>query len=140
MRKFLLRAALLSAAIFSVSALIGGQTAHAKDYTVTVTTYVPTGSAGEFTSGGYPNITGGAYIRQIAIANAGATAQTISVYDTCTSSTAATLAGVFDVPATIGTYWAPSGNTFLPQIFKLTNPCITKSSTSSVVQATFFYE
>jgi len=110
--------------------------AKAADYTVTLTTYVPTGSAAEFSAGSYPNISGGASLRLIVLANAGATAQDVSIYDTCTSSTAATLAGTISLPGAIGTTvievpW---------RTYKLTSPCFNKSATGSVVKATLLYE
>ena len=112
--------------------------AMAADYTLALTTNTPTGSATLFTNGAFPNITGGAYIRGLIIANRGDALQEISVYDTCTSSTAASLAGMIVVGSsttvTLGADQIPA------QIWKLTNPGFIKSSTSSTVQITVLYQ
>lgn len=119
--------------------VIGANRAEARDFTIALSTYVPTASAGEFTLGTNPDIAGGVRVRQVILANGGATAQDVSIYDTCTSSTAATLAGVISVPASIGTEYVPP-TPVIQGLWTLTNPCFTKSSTSSVVHATLLYE
>ncbi len=132
--KSLMKAALFLGALFCVTH------ANALDAKVVVTTHTPTASATDYSNGSYPNITGNLYLRQLILGNAGATAQDVTVYDTCTSSTAASIAMVINLPASIGTVSVPAHAPWLPQIFRLTSPCITKSSASSVVNATFFYE
>ncbi len=67
--------------------------AFANDYTLALTTHNPTACLLDFTSGAYPNIAGGTKIDKIVWATNNSTvAQTLQIYDTCTSSTAATLA------------------------------------------------
>lgn len=115
--------------------------AHANSYTVALTTYVPTASAADYTLGAYPNIANSLYLRQLVIANNSATAQDITVYNNCTSSAAAdTVMFHVSLPATIGTYYFPSGNVILPNGLTLTNPCIARSATTGTTWATFLYE
>lgn len=113
---------------------------NAADYTVDLTTFTPTASAASFTQGSFPNVSGGVNVRHLIVSNDSATAQTITVYDVCTSSTAATVAAKFDLPATIGTYQFPPYGEFLPREFKLTNPCVIRSSTTGTVTLDLFYE
>lgn len=127
-----------AASAFLASA-ISPQKSHAVSYTVAVTTYVPTDST-NYTQGAYPNISGNLYLRQLVLSNNSATAQTITVYTTCTSTSAAAVAFKVDLPATIGTYYFPSGNVVLPKDLPLASPCITRSATTGITQATFLYE
>jgi hypothetical protein len=103
----------------------------ASPYVVTLTTYVPTASATDFTLGAYPNVSGNVHIRKIVLANAGDALQTFSIYNNATSSTAATLKGRVVVPSssTVSLDFVLGGFTF-------TNPAFTKSSTSSTLTAT----
>ncbi len=124
-----------SLALAAVLAGVAGL-AKAADYTVALTTYVPTASATDFGLGAYPNISGTAHPAKLLIANAGATAQDVSIYDTCTSSTAATLAGMVSLSAAIQT-----AEIELPRrLMKLSSPCFIKSATGSAVRLTVIYE
>jgi hypothetical protein len=125
-----------SVALGALLLVLGGVARAGSNYDVALTTYVPTASATDFGLGSYPNITGGAYPMKLIIANAGATAQDVSVYDTCTSSTAATLAGVVSLSAAIQTVQVD-----IPRrTMKLTSPCFIKSATGSTVHLTILYE
>ncbi len=142
MNKFLkqsLLVAVLAGSAFLASAF-APQKAVALDYTVAITTYVPTDGAAQFAQGAYPNIADNLYFRQLAVSNNSATAQTITVYDTCTSSMTATVAFKMDLPATIGTYWYPAYGELPRKVLQLSNPCITRSSTTGVTQGSFYYE
>ena len=131
----LLAVALAASAL--LASAIAPQKAQALDYTVVLTTYVPTASAGDYVLGAYPNISDNLYVRDLWIANQGATAQDISVYDNCTSSMTAVLVGKFSLAAAIGTVHIGQ---FLPKSLLLTNPCFVKSSTSSVTVLNVYYE
>ncbi len=109
-------------------------------YYVALTTVPVNGTAGEFTAN-YPNVSGNLYVRKLIVANSTATtAQTISVYDTCTSTSTGVLklqfysgfAGMIE----------PALQTidFLPQSLRLTSPCFKKSGTGSTVDLTVLYE
>lgn len=131
----LLAVALAASAL--LASAIAPQKAQALDYTVALTTYVPTASATDYGLGSYPNISGNLYVRDLWIANAGATAQDISIYDSCTSSMTAVLVGKFSLAAAIGTV---NIGQFLPKSLLLTSPCFTKSATASSVQLNVYYE
>lgn len=127
------------AAAFLVASGVSPQAAHATSYTVALSTIVPTASAADYTAGSYPNVTGSMYVRQSIVTNSSATAQRITVYNNCTSSTSATIALQFDIPATIGAY-SLTPNWILPQVFPLTSPCIIRSSTTGFTNLDLFYE
>lgn len=113
--------------------------ARADSYTVTLTTFNPTGSAGEFTSGNYPNISGtNREMRALFIANNGPQ-DTVELYKNCTSSSAASLAMSIVVKAS-ETWPSGSGQHFPAQLFLLSNPCIRKSSTTGIIKATIMYD
>lgn len=122
-----------------VAALIGAAIiARGADYTVTLSTYNPLGSTAEYTAGAYPNISGTVQLRSLILANNGPM-ETVSLYDTCTSSTAATLAATFIVGSST-TYPASGGNQFPARLFILTSPCIKKSTTTTDLKATLIYD
>lgn len=109
-------------------------------YYIALTTVPVNGTTAEFAAN-YPNVSGAMYVRKIIVANSTATtAQTISVYDTCTSTSAGALklqfysgfAGMIE----------PALQTidFLPRSLKLTSPCFKKSGTGSTVDFTVLYE
>ena len=127
--------------IIAAFAVFGSKDASAatSPYVVTVSTFIPTGSAGEFTSGGYPNIAGGAKIRHFSLTNESATAQTVTIYKNCTSYTAASEIGSFTMPATIGTYQVFPDIITL-DIYQVNNFCLRKSATGSVVRANILYQ
>lgn len=106
------------------------------DYTVTLSTHNPTSGATDFTNGSYPNISGQVQIDKIIFTNAGATAQAITIYDTCTSSSAATAAFQIDLPAAIGHVEVdyPYHN-----LLTLTSPGIRKSDAGSAVNVNIQY-
>jgi hypothetical protein len=108
----------------------------ADDYTVDITTFDVKGSVADFAKGEYPNIAGGYRIDQIVLSNDTAVAQTISIYDTATSTTNAVLVAKFQLPATIGDYIIQ-----YPYYNALTgaNFAIKKSSASSNVQLNIQY-
>jgi len=116
--------------VFAIPAL-------ADDYTVVLTTYVPTASAGDFVLGAYPNIDNGAKIDMIVISNLGATAQTITFWDTCTSSTTASTCATFSIVATAGEEIKIDYPYYNP--LEVTNLGISKSATGSVVHANIQY-
>lgn len=138
MKKLLLGVALV-ASLFIASG-VAPQAAHATSYTVALTTYVPTASVGDYALGAYPNVTGTIYARQVIVTNNNATAQRITAYTNCTSSTSAdTVAFIMDIPATIGTY-SLTPNWILPQALPLVNPCFNRSSTTGVTNLDLLYE
>lgn len=113
-------------------------------YYVALTTVPTNGTAGEFAAN-YPNIStttaANLYIRKIIIANSTATTtQTISVFDTCTSTTAASLKLRIYTGAASQVQPDLRVFDFLPQSFKLSGACFNKSSTLSTVDMTVFYE
>jgi hypothetical protein len=126
---------IIKSIIFGAFVVLAASAAHAGSFTLDTSTNIPTGSPGEFTAGGYPNKAGSLYVRSLILANSGATVQTVSIYTTATSSTAATLAGKV-VLASTGTTQVD----FPAQTFKLTSPAIIKSATGSNVQATVIYQ
>ncbi len=109
-------------------------------YYVALTTVPANGTVSEYTAN-YPNISGNLYVRKIVVANSTATtAQTISVYDTCTSTTAATLKFQIYSGFAGAIAQAVQDIDFLPQSFRLSSPCFKKSATGSTVDVTVFYE
>jgi hypothetical protein len=124
-------------ALFCLIVMLGmAAIVSADSYTVTIPSHTVTGTVGDFTLGAFPQITGGAYVQEIIIANAGATAQDVEIYTTATSTTTATLVTTISLPAAIGTYSysMPTGTPL-----KLRNVAIRKSSASSVVKGTLIY-
>lgn len=117
---------------------LGLSVARSADYTVTLTTYVPTASAADFTLGAYPNITSTVQVRGLFLANGG-NAETVRIYDTCTSSLTATLAMTIIIPSS-STWPSGAGQQFPARLFILTNPCINKVSTTNEVKATWIYD
>lgn len=111
--------------------------AAAKSYTMTVTTNTPTGSATLFTNGGYPNISGGAFLDTLVITGVAAgTTQTVTLYDLCTSSMVATAKMPIIYTGT-ATVVVP----FPTARYKMTNPCIAVDGTAAPnTKATFIYE
>lgn len=110
-------------------------------YYVAATTYAANGSVADYTLGAYPNISGNLYVRKLVITNSTATvAQTVSIYDTCTSTTAASLKFKSYSGAASMVNPAVQVFDFLPQSFRLTSPCFNKSSTTSDINITVFYE
>lgn len=109
----------------------------ADDYTVALTTFVPTASAGDFVLGAYPNIDNGVRVDKIVISNLGATAQTITLWDTCTSSTTASTCATFSVVATAGEEIVIDYPYYNP--LSVRNLGISKSATGSVVHANIQY-
>jgi len=111
-------------------------------YTVDLSTNPGNGTVQGYASGAFPNISGNLYVRKLVVsASTNTVNQTISIYTTCTSTTAATLAYKFYLNAvTAGPELNMVSQDFLPQRFKLANPCMNKSDTTSNVQATLFYE
>lgn len=109
-----------------VAALFISAAVHAFDVNIAVSTVDAKGAtngANAFTAAGYPNITGTVNIRQIVSTNYGLP-QTISIYDTCTSSTAAVLAMKVVLPSTSTNF----GNELLPRVLRLTSPCVTRGN------------
>lgn len=109
-------------------------------YYVALTTVPANGTAAEFAAN-YPNISGNLYVRKIVVSNSTNTVtQTISIYDTCTSTTAATLK--FQSYSGSSGMLEPAVQTFefLPQSFKLSSPCFKKSGVTSTVDFEIFYE
>lgn len=129
--------------LFAIGFALLGKPANAapgSKYYVALTTVPVNASVAEYSSQ-YPNITGALFVRKIIFSNsAPATAQTLSVYDTCTSTTAAALKFQTYLGTTSMVTQAVQSFDFLPQSFKLTTPCFKKSSTSSTVDMTVFYE
>lgn len=132
MKKFL---CLLTTSFALLLVSVIGRTA---DYTVTLTTYVPTASSADFTLGAYPNITSTVQVRGLFLANGGA-AETVRLYDNCTSSTTAALAMTIIIPSS-STWPSGAGQQFPARLFILHNPCINKVSTANEVKATWIYD
>lgn len=126
---------LIKGILFGAFVVLAATKAQAADYTLDLTTNVPNASLTEYNTGSYPNRSGGLQVRQIILANSGATVQTVSVWDTATSTTAATLAAKFVVPTT-GTYVYE----FPAATFRLTSPSFNKSATGSSVQLNLIYQ
>jgi hypothetical protein len=134
--KLKLAASLLALGLgFSSPAMAAGS-----KYYVALTTVPVNGTAGEFAAN-YPNVSGAMYVRKIIVANSTATtAQTISIYDTCTSTSAGALKLEFYSGFAGMIQPALQEIDFLPQSFKLTSPCFKKSATGSTVDFTILYE
>lgn len=109
--------------------------ANAGDYTVTLSTIVPTASAAEFTAGAYPTINKSVYVRNLTLTNSGGAIQTVTLYKNASSYTAAAVAETFVLTST-GTYVYD----FPAQTFQVNKPAIKKSDTGSAVTATFIYQ
>ena len=110
-------------------------------YYVALTTYGAKGDVGGFTLGGYPNISGNLYVRKIVISNSTPTvASVLSIYDTCTTTTAATLKFRTYLGAASMVSPAVKEFDFLPQSFRLTSPCVNKDTLTNDVHVTIFYE
>lgn len=146
MKRFKLSASLLGLVLFS-SAVFA-----ASPFIVTVSSVVPNGSANgsaQFTAAGYPSYTGTLSVRKINLAytTTSATAQTeyVELWDTCTSSTAATLKwrGVVQSTITLGGTGPYLNTDIAPRLMTLTSPCFTRSAndiTNGTIKATLFYE
>jgi hypothetical protein len=109
--------------------------------TFTVSTVTPNGSlngSAVFTAAGFPNVTGGAKLRKIVIDNlTSPSADRVTIWTTCTSSTTAVAKFNLVVPAsTTVTY------DFLPNNFNTTSPCVQKGivDLNAVMKATLVYE
>jgi len=104
----------------------------ADDYTCTLSTYNVTGTTSEFALGAYPQIADGVIVDKLVFSNSGTTLQTISIYDTATSISAASLSQTFILPssatATITIIDYPGHNPL-----KLRNMSVNKSSTATDV-------
>ena len=138
--KSLLKFVGLAAFALAVLGFMPSKAMAGSKYYVALTTVPQNGTVTEFAAN-YPNISGGVYVRKIVVSNSTATvAQTISVYDTCTSTSAASLK--FQTYSGAASMVTPAYQVFdfLPQSFRLTSPCFKKSSTGSVVDFTVFYE
>lgn len=132
--KSVLRAFFAAVALFTLPGyLIAGS-----NFSVNVGTVVPNGSvngAAAFTAAAYPNISGGAYLRKLTVTNSG-TVDRVQIFDACSSSTTAS-AELVVVAKASDTVTLD----FLPQAYKLTNPCIYKTNLGdNTIRATFFYE
>lgn len=108
----------------------------ADDYTVTLSTYDVVGSTTDYTAGAYPNIAAGAKINRLIFTNAGSTIQTISCYDTATSTTLAAISLSVVLPTT-GTVQVGYA---LGAPFIQTNFAVKKSATGSVVTMSVNYD
>ena len=113
-------------------------------YYAALSTVPVNGTVSEFTAN-YPNIStttaANLYVRKIIITNSTSTvAQTISVYDTCTSTSAASLKLKTYLGAASQVVQAVQEFDFLPRSFKLSGACFNKSSVTSDVNLTVFYE
>ena len=104
----------------------------AADYTCTLSTYNVKGTTSEFALGAYPQIVDGVIVDKLVFSNSGTTLQTISIYDTATSISAASLSAKFILPssatATITIIDYPRHNPL-----KLRNMAVNKSSTATDV-------
>ena len=104
----------------------------AADYTCTLSTYNVKGTTSEFALGAYPQIADGVIVDKLVFSNSGTTLQTISIYDTATSTSAASLSQIFILPssatATITIIDYPGHNPL-----KLRNMSVNKSSTATDV-------
>jgi len=116
-------------------------------YSVTVTTYDVTGSTINFALGAYPNISGRVDLGLLVISVSSNTvyvgepvAQTITIYENATSTSAASSLITFTVPNTYG-FYHPIGVTGLNYNYKIRieDIAIKKSSVNSTVNATFIY-
>ncbi len=136
MKRFTSRLAVaLALAIASVS-YFGPRPAFAADYQVTLSTIVPTASANDFTLSAMPNIANASYIRAITLANyAGAAVQTVDIYRTATSSTAAAIEMTVVVPASTTVHLD-----FPARAWRINGFGIKKSDTTSTTKASVIYE
>lgn len=138
---------------FSIAVIAIPLAMAASPFIVTVSSVVPNGAANgsaQFTAAGYPNYTGVLYARKINLAytTTTGTAQTeyVELWNTCTSSTTATLKwrGLVQSTATTGGQAGPFINIDLaPRLMGLTSPCFTRSAndiTNGTIKATLFYE
>lgn len=132
MKRFMLLCAALVALVF-----VGVTPAHAADVTVTLSTHVPTASATAFTESAFPNISDGAYIRSITLANyEGASVQRVDLYRSATASHTATIEMTYVVPAST-TVSIPIPST---RGWVLRDVGVKKSETGSTVKAHIVYE
>lgn len=125
----------------------------ASPFIVTVSSVVPNGAgngASQFTGAGYPNYTGNLSVRHIGIAytttSSGAQTEYVELWNTCTSSTTATLKwrGIVQSTATGSGQPGPYLDIALePRLMNLTSPCFTRSAndiTNGTIKATLWYE
>jgi hypothetical protein len=135
MKRFTL--GLIAALTLGVACLgLGPRPAFAADYEVTLSTIVPTASAADFTLAAFPQIANSMAIRTLTLSNyAGAAVQTVNIYRTATSSTAAAIEMTYVVPASSTVHV-----NFPARAWKLSNIGLNKSDTTSTVKAQVTYE
>lgn len=143
MKRFNILMASLLALFLGVSAAV---VFAASPLEVTVSTVIPNGSvngAAAFTAAGYPNISASTVrIRKIFISNDGA-AERVTVWKTCTSSTAATAVwdGIVSSSITANVGEGNLNVDWLPNAMNVAAPCIHKGlNGSGTVKAHIIYE
>ena len=129
------RSIIIGLALVAGAFLFSGAPAEAGNYAVALSTYVPTESLGSFTSSGHPQISGNLYVRKLTLSNIGGEAQTVTLYNTSTSSLTATVAG----------YWIVAASStlqvdLLPRALQLTSPGWQKLSADTTVYINVNYE
>lgn len=133
--KRLLFGSVLAIGLFTIT-----QKAEAVDFQLALTTFSAVENVGHYYSQStYPSISGNILLRNVVLSNFGGFDQKVSIYDTCTSSSAARLALVVISKAS-DTAKVPD-TWFLPNVFQLSNPCLHKgTSDGGTVNATLLYE
>ncbi len=131
----------LLVSVLMFTGLVSVGVSRADDFTLTLSTINPTSSVADYGAGTFPTVSDKMWLRFITIAQSSTTVQTITIYDTCSSSSAATVAYTAYIPATIGNYSIPKDGLFPARLFNLEDMCITKSvAGNAAAQANIFYQ